>query len=31
NLPYDYPMVAPAYARQRSQLAKKMGLGQAKK
>lgn len=31
NLPYDYPMVAPAYARQRSQLAKQMGLGQARK
>lgn len=30
NLPYDYPMVAPAYARQRSRLAKQMGLGQAK-
>jgi predicted transcriptional regulator len=27
NLPYDYPMVAPAYARQRSDLAKRMGLG----
>jgi predicted transcriptional regulator len=23
----DYPMVAPAYARQRSDLAKKIGLG----
>ncbi|MEL7127959.1 MAG: MucR family transcriptional regulator [Pseudomonadota bacterium] len=31
GLPYDYPMVAPSYARQRSQLAKKMGLGQSKK
>lgn len=31
NLPYDYPMVAPAYARQRSKLAKQMGLGQLKK
>ena len=30
GLPYDYPMVAPAYARQRSQLAKEMGLGQGK-
>ncbi len=30
RLPYDYPMVAPAYARQRSQLAKDMGLGQGK-
>ncbi|MDA8870835.1 MucR family transcriptional regulator [Rhizobiaceae bacterium] len=28
GLPADYPMVAPAYAEQRSQLAKKMGLGQ---
>lgn len=27
GLPNDYPMVAPSYARQRSQLAKKMGLG----
>ena len=30
GLPYDYPMVAPAYARQRSQLAKDMGRGQGK-
>lgn len=30
NLPADYPMVAPNYARKRSQLAKKMGLGQAR-
>ncbi|WP_084652527.1 MucR family transcriptional regulator [Bosea sp. BIWAKO-01] len=29
DLPPDYPMVAPAYAEARSQLAKKMGLGQA--
>jgi predicted transcriptional regulator len=28
NLPKDYPMVAPAYAEARSNLAKKMGLGQ---
>ena len=28
NLPKDYPMVAPAYANARSQLAKQMGLGQ---
>jgi predicted transcriptional regulator len=28
NLPADYPMVAPNYAVARSQLAKKMGLGQ---
>ena len=27
GLPYDYPMVAPSYARQRSELAKSMGLG----
>ena len=27
GLPNDYPMVAPAYAAQRSELAKKMGLG----
>ncbi|WP_394886315.1 MucR family transcriptional regulator [Mesorhizobium sp. AaZ16] len=27
NLPVDYPMVAPAYAAARSELAKKMGLG----
>lgn len=31
NLPLDYPMVAPSYARQRSVLAKKMGLGQNRK
>lgn len=30
GLPFDYPMVAPAYARQRSKLAKQMGLGQGK-
>src|SRR4051812_22382612 len=28
GLPSDYPMVAPNYAVARSQLAKKMGLGQ---
>lgn len=27
GLPGDYPMVAPGYSRQRSNLAKKMGLG----
>ena len=27
NLPSDYPMVAPNYAEQRRQLAKKIGLG----
>lgn len=28
NLPPDYPMVAPAYARQRAEFAKRIGLGQ---
>jgi predicted transcriptional regulator len=28
KLPPDYPMVAPNYAAQRSELAKKLGLGQ---
>ncbi|MGH6947897.1 MAG: MucR family transcriptional regulator [Kiloniellales bacterium] len=27
NLPADYPMVAPNYAKQRSKLAKQIGLG----
>ena len=27
NLPNDYPMVAPKYAQQRSEFAKKIGLG----
>jgi predicted transcriptional regulator len=27
NLPADYPMVAPNYARQRSEFAKRTGLG----
>jgi predicted transcriptional regulator len=31
NLPPDYPMVAPNYAKTRSQLAKNMGLGQQRK
>jgi predicted transcriptional regulator len=31
GLPYDYPMVAPNYAKARSDLAKKMGLGRAMK
>lgn len=31
NLPNDYPMVAPAYAEARSQMAKKLGLGQKTK
>jgi len=30
GLPADYPMVAPNYTVTRSQLAKKMGLGQAR-
>lgn len=30
GLPRDYPMVAPGYAKQRSELAKNMGLGQRK-
>jgi len=31
GLPSDYPMVAPAYAAARSQLAKQMGLGQQRR
>jgi predicted transcriptional regulator len=31
GLPADYPMVAPNYAKSRSQLAKNMGLGQQRK
>lgn len=31
NLPADYPMVAPAYSRKRSQFAKDIGLGQGAK
>ena len=31
SLPPDYPMVAPNYAHARSQLAKKMGLGQQRR
>ncbi|MCF2522983.1 MucR family transcriptional regulator [Bradyrhizobium sp. G127] len=31
GLPADYPMVAPNYAVTRSQLAKKMGLGQQRR
>jgi predicted transcriptional regulator len=27
NLPADYPMVAPSYARERSEVAKRIGLG----
>jgi predicted transcriptional regulator len=30
NLPHDYPMVAPNYAKARSMLAKRMGLGQGR-
>ena len=30
NLPSDYPMVAPNYAKQRSEFAKKIGLGRKK-
>jgi predicted transcriptional regulator len=31
GLASDYPMVAPAYARKRQELAKKIGLGRKKK
>jgi predicted transcriptional regulator len=31
NLPANYPMVAPNYAKARSELAKTMGLGQQRK
>lgn len=31
GLPPDYPMVAPNYAKARSELAKKMGLGQQRR
>lgn len=31
GLPSDYPMVAPSYARARSDLAKEMGLGQQRR
>jgi predicted transcriptional regulator len=31
NLPADYPMVAPAYSRKRSQFAKDIGLGRGRK
>jgi predicted transcriptional regulator len=31
GLPVDYPMVAPNYAKARSELAKEMGLGQSRK
>lgn len=31
GLPHDYPMVAPNYAKARSDLAKRMGLGHARR
>jgi predicted transcriptional regulator len=31
GLSSDYPMVAPAYAKQRSELAKAIGLGQTRR
>ena len=31
NLPHDYPMVSPAYARKRSELARSVGLGAMRK
>ena len=31
NLPHDYPMIAPAYSRQRSELAKSVGLGSVRR
>jgi predicted transcriptional regulator len=31
GLSHDYPMVAPNYAKERSNLAKRMGLGHARK
>ncbi len=31
NLPADYPMVAPNYAKRRSEFAKQIGLGRKKK
>ncbi len=31
GLPHDYPMVAPNYAKARSELAKSMGLGQQRR
>lgn len=31
GLPADYPMVAPNYAKQRRELAKKIGLGRSRK
>jgi predicted transcriptional regulator len=31
GLPHDYPMVAPNYAKERSNLAKRMGLGTSRR
>jgi predicted transcriptional regulator len=31
DLPHDYPMVCPNYSKERSQLAKEMGLGSFRK
>ena len=31
GLPFDYPMVAPNYAAQRSEMAKSLGLGQIRR
>jgi predicted transcriptional regulator len=31
GLPHDYPMVAPNYAKQRSELARSLGLGQIRR
>ncbi len=31
NLPKDYPAVAPNYTKQRSQMARDLGLGRKKK
>lgn len=31
GLPVDYPMVAPSYAKKRSELAKEIGLGRSRK
>ena len=31
GLPGDYPMVAPGYSKQRSMLAKQMGLGKSER
>jgi predicted transcriptional regulator len=31
GLPPDYPMVAPNYAKRRSELAKSLGLGQKRR